>query len=66
MHETEFNKQSKINTYLTNTLKHLNMTIDILIEQYDPIKIKQQKLRLRQQNEDNDVEFQMNKQAIKL
>jgi len=39
-YQQEYFKQKKTNDYLTNTLKHLNMTIDILIEQYDPVKIK--------------------------
>jgi len=43
-HQKEYDKQNKINRYLTGTLKHLNMTIDILIDQYDPVKIKQLKL----------------------
>ena len=42
-HLAETQKQQKINKYLTGTLKHLNMTVDILIEQYDPVKIKNQK-----------------------
>ena len=41
LYQKEYSKQKKTNDYLTNTLKHLNMTIDILIEQYDPVKIKQ-------------------------
>ena len=43
-YQKEYDKQNKINRYLTGTLKHLNMTIDILIDQYDPVKIKQLKL----------------------
>ena len=38
--QQEYEKQNKINKYLTGTLKHLNLTIDILIDQYDPVKIK--------------------------
>lgn len=38
--QQEYEKQNKINKYLTGTLKHLNLTVDILIDQYDPVKIK--------------------------
>ena len=40
--QQESGKQQKINKYLNDTLKHMNITIDILIDQYDPIKLKQQ------------------------
>lgn len=36
----ELEKQRKANKYLNDTLKHLNLSIDILIEQYDPVKLK--------------------------
>lgn len=38
--QQEYEKQKRINKYLNGTLKHLNMTVDILIEQYDPVKLK--------------------------
>jgi len=38
--QKEFEKQKKANNYLNETLKHLNMSVDILIEQYDPAKMK--------------------------
>ena len=44
-HQQEYEKQRKINKYLNDTLKHLNLTIDILIDQYDPVKIKNTKAR---------------------
>jgi hypothetical protein len=39
-HMKELDKQRKANKYLNDTLKHLNLSIDILIEQYDPVKLK--------------------------
>lgn len=39
-HMRELEKQRKANKYLNDTLKHLNLSIDILIEQYDPVKLK--------------------------
>lgn len=36
----ELEKQKKANSYLNETLKHLNMSVDILINQYDPVKLK--------------------------
>lgn len=38
--KAEYERQKKLSKYLSNTLKHLNLTIDILIEQYDPVKLK--------------------------
>ena len=39
----ELEKQKKANTYLNETLKHLNTSVDILVNQYDPVKLKQVK-----------------------
>ena len=39
-YKKEYTSQLKVNKFLTGTLKHLNITIDILIEQYDPVKLK--------------------------
>ena len=38
-HLRELDKQRKTNKYLNDTLKHLNLSIDILIEQYDPVRL---------------------------
>ena len=62
-YQQEYEKQSKINKYLNDTLKHLNLTIDILIDQYDPVKIKNIKasndkygqLTEREQQDKNDA-----------
>lgn len=43
-YQQEHQKQLSVNKYLTGTLKHLNQTIDILIDQYDPVKLKRMKL----------------------
>lgn len=40
MQINEYEKQKRINKYLNGTLKHLNLTVDILIQQYDPVKLK--------------------------
>ena len=39
----ELEKQKKANMYLNETLKHLNTSVDILMNQYDPAKLKQVK-----------------------
>lgn len=46
--QTEYDKQKKINRYLYGTLKHLNVTIDILIDQYDPVKTKNDEFKNNQ------------------
>lgn len=40
-----FNDYQKVNKYLSGALRHLNMTIDVLLEQYNPIKFKYKEVR---------------------
>jgi hypothetical protein len=48
---------SKTNKYLSSSLRNLNMTIDVLLEQYNPIKFKykEQSKQARQGKEREDM-----------
>lgn len=60
-HLRELDKQRKANKYLNDTLKHLNLSIDILIEQYDPVRLKSLKARTdREYHHDYDPDQSYN------
>ena len=63
MFQNEYEKQNKINKYLTGTLKHLNMTIDILIDQYDPVKLKMLKLQNAKIAQESELDYQQQKES---